>query len=192
LPQLHADTRGRRSCDETLWYQSMKDIYLNLVGPDGHPTELTLLQIGLRGLVIFAVGLAIVRVGDRRSLAQKTAFDALFIVLLGSMLSRAINGSAPFLLSIGAAIVLMAVHRLCAFIAHRSHGFGKLIKGREVTLVRNGEVDWDAMRRVLISKHDLEEDLRLSANTEKVSDIRLAQLERSGDISFIKRTGGAS
>jgi uncharacterized membrane protein YcaP (DUF421 family) len=167
----------------------MHDIYLKIIGADGHPTQLTLGQIALRGFLIFAIGLAMVRIGDRRSLAQKTAFDALFIVLLGSMLSRAINGTAPFLLTIGAAITLMMIHRACAFAGHHWHSFGKLIKGDEVTLVRDGKVDWKAMESALISEHDLEEDLRLSAKTEDVSKIKLARLERSGDVSFIKKNG---
>jgi uncharacterized membrane protein YcaP (DUF421 family) len=37
-----------------------------------------------------------------------------------------------------------------------------------------------------ISKHDLEEDMRLDAKTEDLSKIKTARLERSGDISFIK------
>jgi uncharacterized membrane protein YcaP (DUF421 family) len=37
-----------------------------------------------------------------------------------------------------------------------------------------------------ISKHDLEEDLRLKAEPEDISKIRIARVERSGDISFIK------
>lgn len=158
-----------------------------LIGPDGEPEALTLLQIALRGLTIFIAGLAMVRIGDRRSLAEKTAFDAVFIVLLGSMLSRAINGASPFLTTIGGGIALVFVHRIFAFVAYRSHGFGKLIKGRDIALVRNGEVDWQAMKRTLVSKHDLEEDLRLHAHTEDLATIRLARLERSGDISFLKK-----
>jgi uncharacterized membrane protein YcaP (DUF421 family) len=42
------------------------------------------------------------------------------------------------------------------------------------------------MSRNHISKHDLEEDLRLSARTDDLSKIRIARVERSGDISFIK------
>jgi uncharacterized membrane protein YcaP (DUF421 family) len=42
------------------------------------------------------------------------------------------------------------------------------------------------MRRNQISKHDLEEDLRLNAHTEDLTEIRVARIERSGDISFIK------
>lgn len=158
-----------------------------IFGPDGQPKELTLWQMCLRGFVIFILGLAMVRVGDRRSLSQKTGFDAIFIVLLGAMLARAINGSAPFLTSIGASAVLMLIHRSFAYCAYRSHAFGKLIKGKDVTVVRDGQFDWDAMKHHLVSKHDLEEDLRLSAKTEDVNQIRIARLERSGDISFIKK-----
>jgi uncharacterized membrane protein YcaP (DUF421 family) len=169
--------------------EALHRLNLMIFGVDGHPTELTTAQICVRGLMIFVVGLVIVRAGDRRSLSQKTAFDALFIVLLGSMLSRAINGSAPLWLTVASALILMLVHRLCAFIAHRYHPFGKLVKGQELPLVRNGEVDWNAMKSALVSKHDLAEDMRLSARTEDLSTIRLARLERSGDISFIKTEG---
>jgi uncharacterized membrane protein YcaP (DUF421 family) len=166
---------------------ALQNFFLVLLGPDGKATELTVFNISLRGFVIFVVGLALVRIGDRRSLAQKTAFDAIFIVLIGSMLSRAINGTAPFFVTIGGGVALMIVHRAFAFGACKSHWFGKLIKGQPITVVRNGEVDWGQLRSALVSKHDFEEDLRLDGKTDDVSTIQLARLERSGDISFIKK-----
>ena len=166
---------------------ALQNFFLVLLGPDGKATELTVLNISLRCFIIFVVGLALVRIGDRRSLAQKTAFDAIFIVLIGSMLSRAINGTAPFFITIAGGVALMIIHRIFAFGACKSHAFGKLIKGKPVTLVRNGEIDWEKMKHNLVSKHDFEEDLRLDAKTEDVSSIQLARLERSGDISFIKK-----
>ncbi len=171
---------------------ALHDFFLLLFGPDGKATELTLLNVSLRALIIFICGLALVRIGDRRSLSEKTAFDAIFIVLIGSMLSRAINGTAPFFTTIAAGIVLMAIHRGCAFGACKSHWFGLLLKGSPVTLMRNGKVDQKALRRSLVSQHDFEEDLRLHGKTEDVGAIRLAQLERSGDISFIKKEGQAA
>jgi uncharacterized membrane protein YcaP (DUF421 family) len=166
---------------------ALQNFFLTFLGPDGKASELTLLHISLRSLFIFIIGLALVRIGDRRSLSEKTAFDAIFIVLIGSMLSRAINGTAPFFTTIAAGIVLMVIHRACAFGACKSHAFGKLLKGEPVTLVRNGKIDHAEMRRSLVSEHDLEEDLRLDARTEDVSTIASARLERSGDISFIKQ-----
>jgi len=166
---------------------ALQNFSLALLGPDGKATELNLLHISLRALVIFVSGIIMVRIGDRRSLSQKTAFDAVFIVLIGSMLSRAINGTAPFYTTIAAGFVLMIIHRVCAFGACKSHAFGKLLKGQAITLVRDGKIQRDEMQRSLVSDHDFQEDLRLSGKTEDVSTIALAQLERSGDISFIKK-----
>lgn len=159
----------------------------SIIGPDGQPKELTLIQLCIRAFIIFILGLAMVRVGDRRSLSEKTGFDTLFLVLIGAVLARAINGSAGFLTTIGCALFLMLVHRIFAFIAFRSHAFGKLIKGEEVELVSDGQIEWKNMKKHLVSKHDLEEDLRLSAASEDLEKIKAARLERSGDISFIKK-----
>jgi uncharacterized membrane protein YcaP (DUF421 family) len=148
--------------------------------------ELTFLQISLRGIIVFLLTLLMVRLSSKRSLAEKTAFDAVLIVILASVLARAINGSAPFFGTLGGGFVLVILHRWFAWLACRSHAFGKIIKGRPAIVVQNGGLARKMMHRNLISEHDLEEDLRLSAKTEDLSQIRIARLERSGDISFIK------
>jgi uncharacterized membrane protein YcaP (DUF421 family) len=43
------------------------------------------------------------------------------------------------------------------------------------------------MRRNHISEHDLQEDMRLEAKTDDLSKIKIARVERSGEISFIKQ-----
>jgi uncharacterized membrane protein YcaP (DUF421 family) len=52
--------------------------------------------------------------------------------------------------------------------------------------VEDGKVQQKNMLREHISEHDLEEDMRLDAQTEDLSKIKAARLERSGDISFIR------
>jgi len=166
------------------------DAFYNLIGPllglGTEPKYLTLAQISLRGIIVFLTTLLMVRLSSKRSLAEKTAFDAVLIVILASVLSRAINGSAPFFASIGGSFVLVLLHRFFAWIACRSHTFGKIIKGCPAIIVEKGKVDLATMRRNHISQHDLEEDLRLDAKVEDISKILLARIERSGDISFIK------
>jgi uncharacterized membrane protein YcaP (DUF421 family) len=157
-----------------------------LLGLGAEPKDLTFTQISLRGMIIFLITLVMVRLSSKRSLAEKTAFDAVLLVILASILSRAINGTAGFFTSIGGGFVLVFLHRFFSWIACRSHGFGKLIKGCPDVIVENGKPLLDMMRRNLISQHDLEEDLRLDAKVEDISKIRTARVERSGDISFIK------
>ena len=159
-----------------------------LLGLGTEPKELTFLQVSVRGVIVFIATLIMVRLGSKRSLAEKTAFDAVFIVIIGSMLARAINGSEAFFPTLGTGFVLVLVHRLFGLAAYYSHAFGILVKGRPVMLVQNGRLEWKNMLWEHISKHDLEEDMRLEAKTEDLSKIRVARLERSGDISFIETT----
>ena len=151
------------------------------------PKDLTFIQISLRGVIVFLATLMMVRLGHKRSLTHKTPFDALLLIILASVLSRAINGSAPFFATIGGGVVLVLLHRLFAFLAYYSHGFGILVKGRPDVIVRDGECDFLMMRRNHVSVHDIEEDLRLDAHLDDLSKVRVARVERSGDISFIKK-----
>jgi uncharacterized membrane protein YcaP (DUF421 family) len=157
-----------------------------LLGLGAEPKELTFLQVSLRGVIVFIVTLVMVRLSSKRSLAEKTAFDAVLIVIIASVLARAINGSAPFFPTLGIGFILVLLHRLLGLAAYYSHGFGILIKGKASVLVENGRLQRKNMRLNHISEHDLEEDMRLDAATEDLSKIKTARIERSGDISFIK------
>jgi uncharacterized membrane protein YcaP (DUF421 family) len=127
-----------------------------------------------------------IRFGHKRSLARKTGFDAVLMVILASVLSRAINGSAAFFATLGGGVILVIVHRLFALIAFHSHAFGVLIKGAPELIIDDGDLVLRTMRRNHISKHDVEEDMRLDASTEDLKDIKKGYVERSGDISFIE------
>src|SRR5881397_4180198 len=157
-----------------------------LLGLGVQPQDLTFVQISLRGVIIFLATLMMVRFGHKRSLAHKTPFDAILLVILAAVLSRAINGSAAFFATIGGGVVLVLLHRIFAHMAYYSHAFGILVKGKPEIIVRDGECDFQMMRRNHVSVHDLEEDMRLNGNIDDLSQVRLARVERSGDISFIK------
>ncbi len=165
---------------------TFSELLQTLLGISTEAKELTFLQVSVRGVIVFIATLVMVRLSSKRSLAEKTAFDAVLVVIIGSMLSRAINGSAAFLPTLGSGFVLVLLHRLFGFTAFYSHAFGIVLKGKPAVLVQNGRLQHKNMLWNHISEHDLQEDMRLEAKTEDLSKIRTARVERSGDISFIK------
>ena len=165
---------------------ALRNFFETLLGLSLEPKNLTFVQISLRGVIVFIAALAMVRLGHKRSLSHKTPFDAVLLVILASVLSRAINGSAAFVATIGGSVVLV-LHRAFAHLAYHSHAFGILVKGKPDVIARDGQCDFRMMRRNHISTHDLEEDLRLDAHIDDLSKVRLARVERSGNISFIKK-----
>jgi uncharacterized membrane protein YcaP (DUF421 family) len=165
---------------------TFSELVQTLLGISTEPKELTFLQVSVRGVIVFIATLVMVRLSSKRSLAEKTAFDAVLVVIIGSMLARAINGSEAFFPTLGAGFVLVLLHRIFGVAAYYSHIFGILVKGQSAVLVHNGQIQRKNMRFNQISEHDLQEDMRLEAKTEDLSQIKVARIERSGDISFIK------
>jgi uncharacterized membrane protein YcaP (DUF421 family) len=151
------------------------------------PHELGYGQIVLRALIVFVVALIVVRLGAKRFLGRKTAFDYILAFILGSMLSRAINGSAPFLQTMVGGLALVLFHRLVAWLSFRNHTIGQWVKGTDDAVIQNGELQPDAMKRNYFTDRDLMEDLRLKSH-ESPSEVKSARIERSGDLSVIPFT----
>src|SRR3954453_4899134 len=97
----------------------------DLLGLKLEPHDLGYGHIVLRALIVFMVALIVVRVGAKRFLGRKTAFDYILAFILGSMLSRGINGSAPFLQTMVGGLALVLFHRLLAWLSFRSHTIGR-------------------------------------------------------------------
>lgn len=149
--------------------------------------DLTVWQMGLRALVIYIIAILLVKVGDKRFMGKNTAFDMILAIILGSVLSRAVTGNAPFLPTIGAGLLLVGLHWLFAVVAYYSDWFGTLTKGRAHILVQDGEIQWENMRKSHISKKDLEMALYSQGDVTDPRDVKVARFERSGDISVIPR-----
>src|SRR4051812_22382324 len=86
-------------------------------------------QMSLRAFVVFIIAIAIIRVGDKRFMGRSSALDVMLGIVFGSVVSRAINGNAPFFATLTASFVLVAMHWVVAAIAFRSHRFGRVVKG---------------------------------------------------------------
>jgi len=113
-----------------------------------------------------------------------TPLDVLLGVILGAVVSRGINGNAAFGPTLGASAVQVGMHAGTAYLARRWRFLEWLVKGRAQTLLRDGQLQRDEMQRANVSVDDLHEALRLHG-IERFEQVRLARLERNGDISVV-------
>jgi uncharacterized membrane protein YcaP (DUF421 family) len=152
--------------------------------------QLNAAQMALRAVVVYVVTVIIVRLGKKRFMGKGTAFDVILGIMLGSVVSRAITGTAPFFPTLAAAGVLVAMHWLLSGVALRWHGFGVAFKGHERFLIRDGQIDWATLRKAHMSERDLWEDLR-GKGVSRLEQVAEARLERSGELSVIRARGEA-
>lgn len=144
-------------------------------------------EMSLRALVAFAWGVILFRIGDRRLLGRNSGFDVLLVVLLGSVLSRGVNGQANFAGTLGVSGVLVFFHHVLSVAASRSDAFSRLVKGMPRILVQHGRADAAEMQGCRITVDDLEENLRINGNVAHASDVEEARLERNGNVSVVRK-----
>jgi uncharacterized membrane protein YcaP (DUF421 family) len=147
---------------------------------------LTFFQIAIRGVIVFFVTLVMLRLGDRRFLSNKSAFDAVLGFILASMLARAVNGTSAFFPTLGGGFVLVGLHRLLARLTRDPNWLGTFIKGQPDVVIQDGTVNKTALKQNNLSEQDLLEDMRLNGNANEPGKIKTAYFERNGQISVVK------
>jgi uncharacterized membrane protein YcaP (DUF421 family) len=164
----------------------MYDHLNSWLGLDQQGHELTTLQMSLRAVVVFAAALLMLRFAHKRFFAGKNAVDLLLSLVLASTLSRAINGSAAFAPTLIVGFVLVLLHNGVTRLAYHHHRFGAWVKGQPEQLVTDGKPNVAAMKKHNVTEHDLIEDLR-SEGVDRVEKVARATLERSGNISVVRK-----
>ena len=119
-------------------------------------------QMSLRAVIIFLYAILLYRVAPRRSFSNLSAQDIVLTVVLGSSLSRSLTGNAPLLPTLAATGLLVVLYVSVTALAPRSKVVSRLLKGRPITLVRDGEVDDEAFRKAHFGENDIAELLRLT------------------------------
>lgn len=146
--------------------------------------EFAIKHVVARSFCIYLIGIFLVRLGNRRFAAKMSAFDIILAIIIGSLLSRAVTEKDLFVEIVVACVGLIILHRLFSFIAARSHQFGLIIKGTDMIIVENGKIQWEKMRKSNTSENDLMQALRMNTNTDEIKNIKVARIERDGNISF--------
>lgn len=155
-----------------------------LIGPDG--VDPTHAHMAVRAAIVYLMAIFLMRIGKKRFLAKPSSFDLVLLLILGSVISRAITGSAPFFPTILAAMVLVVLHTIMSYLTFYYKGFGVLVKGRPLLLIKDGKIQWQNMKTSQLTERDLMSALRRNGQVLEVSAVKLAILERNGEISVIR------
>ena len=96
--------------------------------------------------------------------------------------------SQPLLFGIVAIFMLIVLEVLMSVLAMKCKKIRKLMSGRSIVVIKNGEIDQVAMRDVRMTVLDLIELLR-GQNVFDISTVAFAVLEVNGDLSVLLKSG---
>jgi uncharacterized membrane protein YcaP (DUF421 family) len=144
-------------------------------------------ELLLRGVIVYAFLLVLIRITGRRQTGMMTPFDFILLLILSNTVQNAMNGGDN---SLGGGLflagTLVVINWLMLLLSRHYRLVHWALVGRPVFLVRDGEIQEKVMHRERITHHELMSALRSAglANIEQAKDVIL---ETNGSISVIHR-----
>lgn len=140
-------------------------------------------EVVLRILIVFCVLLLVMRLFGKRGQKSLSPMQQMLLIALGSAAGDALlYPSVPLayaaLILVGVTLVTIALETL----AEHSRHVRDYMESRPRVLVRDGQVDFDALKKERTTRRELYAELRMKG-ARSLSQVHCAVLEVTGDIS---------
>jgi uncharacterized membrane protein YcaP (DUF421 family) len=144
-------------------------------------------ELVLRGVVVYAFMLALLRITGKRQVGQLAPFDLVLLLVLSNAVQNSMNaGDNSLAGGLISATTLVAVNYLVSYVTFRSKKLEAIIEGRPLVIVHNGKIFHDALTKCQLTHHELDAALR-DSGCACVSEVHMAILENNGSISVIPK-----
>ncbi|MGH9162653.1 MAG: DUF421 domain-containing protein [Vicinamibacteraceae bacterium] len=146
------------------------------------------MELVLRATTTYALLLVIFRISGKRSLAQITTFDFVWLLIISEATQQALIGNDASVTGSAIVVGTLVLIDLClSGLKNRYPAVDRILDSTPLVIIDNGRIHHDRMRRERISLDDVEAAARIHANIEGLDQIKYAIVERSGGISIIPR-----
>lgn len=144
------------------------------------------MDLVLRAIVVFGFVLVLTRVIGKRELSSFQPIDLVLLIVLGDALQQGLTQDDYSLT--GAILVVSTIALLQVFtswVAYRFPRSRPLLEGEPIIVIHNGELIQRNLDRERLTIDDIAEEAR-KQQIAQLSEVKIAVLETSGTISFIK------
>ena len=142
-----------------------------------------------RAAAVYLFLLVVFRLAGHRTLAQITTFDFVLLLIISEAIQQALIGNDNSM--INAALIVLTLAGLnvaLSVLKQRSKLAEKVLEDVPLVLVSDGRLLQERMDKVRVDTDDILEAARESHGLERLDQIKMAVLERSGEISIIPRS----
>jgi uncharacterized membrane protein YcaP (DUF421 family) len=145
--------------------------------------SVSLLELGIRAVVVYAFILFLIRVSGKRQLGQLSAIEFVTILLISNAVQNAMNAGDNSLFGgmvLAAVLVVMSVG--IAVFSYRNKRFRHWVEGTPTILIRHGELIQKHLEKERLTREELVILLRRQG-IHRIHDVDLAILESDGSLS---------
>jgi uncharacterized membrane protein YcaP (DUF421 family) len=140
----------------------------------------------IRGIIIYFYGITIARF-NKKLLGIRTPFNFILFAMLGSVTAGAIINEKLFIPILVTNFLLVFLNASMTFLAFHFSIVENFIKGSEEKLIKKGKIQWNTMKKNLITKRELLSELHNQLHTHNLKNVETAYLTSNGSIDFVKQ-----
>jgi uncharacterized membrane protein YcaP (DUF421 family) len=145
------------------------------------------MDIVLRAVVAFAFVFLLMRIVGRRELSSLEPFDVIMLVVLGDLIQQGVTQSDLSVVGLMlAAGTLALLTVLVSYLSFRFRALRPVLDGEPLVIVQDGKPLDNNLRRERLTLEEVLAQARLQ-QIASLDGIQWAVLERTGQISFIKK-----
>ncbi|MBQ9196291.1 MAG: DUF421 domain-containing protein [Clostridia bacterium] len=147
-----------------------------------------MLTIFVRAILLYGFSVFAMRVMGKRQIGQLQPYELVSAILIADLVSEPMSGAeTPLLYGIVPVLALLLMHSVFGLLGMKSPGFRRLLNGSAKVLIREGSIQYEALRQVCMPVSDLMETVR-AAGVLSVGDVETAVLETNGVLSVFPRS----
>ena len=137
----------------------------------------------MRGLFGYIFGIILTLI-NKHFTVDRSPFDIILKLTMGSLLAGAIVGASPYLETLGVIAVLVFSNWFLSFFAFYFPFIDRILSGDAYILYKNNKIQWEEMKNHYITEHDLKRALR-RYSLNSLEDADKIFFEKNGIITVI-------
>ncbi|KWX88472.1 hypothetical protein AMQ83_06520 [Paenibacillus riograndensis] len=133
-------------------------------------------------IFLVLTGILLLRLSGRKSIAQLNVATTIIMISIGELIAQGIIEKSVWR-AIAAVALFLAVLVVLELLEIRSERIQSLITGEAVIVIRDGQLDMQALRKLRITVNQLEMRLR-QLGIANMDDIRRGFIEANGELGY--------
>lgn len=145
-----------------------------------------MLTILIRSLILVSVAVLTFRLMGKRQVGQLQPFELVIAIMIADLAATPMESlDTPLWRGIAPMLSLIVLHQLITLLSLKSQSLRAFFSGRPTVVIRNGCIDYQALRKLCFNLNDLLEELR-TGGVLSPSEVGTAILETSGKLSVFQ------
>ncbi len=155
------------------------------VDPAIFKIENSILELIIKGTVMYLGILALFRILPRRTGGELAMMDLIFVLLIAEAATHSLGGYSSITEGFIVIATLMGWNYAINFLSYHIPFFENFVSSPPLPIIKNGKLLHRNMRREYLTKEELMDHLRIEG-IDNVEDVKSAFVEGDGKISVVK------